>query len=125
MKEELIAIMGIVLGFSSCASVQVNGEAKLRLMKIGSIEKECKKLEGKRVVIKAKYMGWSCPEECKNPGITRSDTCFVDDSGCIYAYGLAGLDPITDRGKEYTVEAEVLRKGETCYLKVLKRNEVR
>ena len=125
MKKALISIIAILLNLSSCASVQVNGEARVRLMKIGSIEKECRELEGKRVVIKAKYMGWRCPEECRNPGITRSDTCFVDDSGCIYAYGLAGLDPITDRGKEYIVEVEVLRKGDTCYLRVLKRNEVR
>ncbi len=124
MKKLLVLATGALL-LLSCASVKVNGEANLRLTKIGTIEKRCQELEGKEVVIRAKYLGWSCPKECKNPGITRSDTCFTDDTGCIYAYGLAGLDPITDRGKVFTVKAKVLKKGNTCYLKVLKRDEVR
>jgi len=120
----LILCLTVAL-LSSCASVKVNGEADLRLMKIGTIKRECSELAGKRVVLRAKFMGWNCPADCVPPGLTRSDTCFVDDTGCIYAYGLAGLDPIFDRGKEFTLKAEVLKRGEVCYLKVLERNEVR
>ncbi len=121
-----VSVIGLVtiFLFSSCASVKVSGETRVRLMKIGTIERKCESLKGKKVVIRAKFMGWNCPKECKNPGITRSDTCFVDSTGCIYAEGLAG-DPLTERGKEYLVKAIVMKRKNTCYLKVLGKDEVR
>ena len=66
-------------------------------------------------------MGWNCPRNCKNPGITRSDTCWVDNSGCIYAKGLSGLDPLKDINKQYTITAGVyISKTGVCYLNIKK-----
>ncbi|WP_457681484.1 hypothetical protein [Thermovibrio sp.] len=123
MKRALAALL--LLFVSSCGTYQVNGNFKFRLIKIGEVEQECRKFEGKDVYVRAKYLGWSCPPECKAPPITRSDTCFVDETGCIYAYGLGGLDPIKDRGKSYLIKAKVLKKGNRCYLKVISKDEVK
>ena len=72
-------------------------------------------------MLKATYMGWKCPETCKHPGITRSDTCWIDNSGCIYAKGLSGLNPLKDVGKSYTLIAKVsISKKGICYLEVKK-----
>ena len=88
---------------------------------IGYILKNCQTLKGKELVLKATYMGWHCPKNCKHPGITRSDTCWVDNSGCIYAKGLSMLDPFRDKGKKFMVEARVEETPkEVCYLKVYK-----
>jgi len=124
VKRVLLGLLGVALT-ASCSTVQVNGEARVRLEKIGTVKRQCRELNGQVVKIRAKFMGWSCPPECGAPPKTRSDACLVDETGCIYAYGTGGFDPILDRGKEFTVTARVLREGEKCYLKVLERDEVR
>jgi len=115
----------IALFFSSCSSVTLNGEASFRLETIGNIKKNCNRFTGKEVVIRAKYMGWNCPVECRNPGITRSDSCIVDSTGCIYLEATGGLDPLTDRGKRYLFKSIVKKFNNTCYLKVVKADEIR
>jgi len=120
-----IPLLLALLLFTSCASVGVTGEGRIRLEKIGTIEKKCQELNGEIVKIRAKFMGWGCPPECGGPPVTRSDTCFIDDTGCIYAYGRAGLDPITDKGKELTVTAKVVYSQGKCYIKVIETDEVK
>lgn len=107
----------LLLFLSSCASVQVNGEARVRLSTVSQVLKNCPSLVGERVVIEGVYRGWSCPEGCRNPGVTRSDACIVDSTGCIYISGTGGLSPVMDRGKLVRVEGVVSKKGEICYLK--------
>jgi hypothetical protein len=119
----LTALGSLLIG--SCATVKGNGELNYRFEKVAYVVNHCKALKGKEVVLKVTYRGWSCPKECRHPGITRSDSCFVDSTGCIYAYGTGGLDPITDVGKEVIVKATVNEKNGVCYLKVVKVNEVR
>ena len=110
---------------SGCATVNVNGEARVRLFTVGEILKNCPALSGKEVVVEGTYRGWSCPADCRNPGVTRSDVCITDSTGCIYLSGTSGLDPLTDRGKRVRVLALVSRKGSICYLKPEKVDELR
>jgi len=120
----LIPLLFIALLFS-CATVRVNGEARVRLTTVGEILRNCSSMLGKEVVLEGTYRGWSCPAECRNPGITRSDACITDSTGCIYMAGTGGLDPLTDRGKEVRVLAFVSKKGDICYLKPEKVDELR
>ncbi len=118
--RELAMLFLLIPTFTGCASVETNSKLTIR-----AIKENCKELVGKRVELLATYMGWSCPRDCKNPGITRSDTCFIDNTGCIYAKGLAGLDPLTDKGKRIELKALVKEKRGTCYLEVLRKDEVK
>ena len=43
--------------FSSCASVTVGGETRIRIEKIGKINKECPSVVGKELFLKATYFG--------------------------------------------------------------------
>jgi len=110
----------------SCAAPTVNGGINLRYEQVGEILKHCDDLEGKKVSVRAVYEGWHCIEECVHPGLTRSDTCVMDSSGCIYLKGTGGLDPIMDRGKEVFFRAVVRKtpKG-ICYLEVQSIDEIR
>jgi hypothetical protein len=105
---KFIAIIPIVLALTACTQT------------VSSTIKECSKLRGKEVELRVVYRGWNCPKNCKHPGLTRSDTCFTDSTGCIYAYGNGGLDPVTDVGKEVTIKAIVNERNGVCYLKVVK-----
>lgn len=108
-----------------CATVSVNGEANVRLTTVGEVLKNCSLMLGKEVVLEGTFRGWSCPAECRNPGITRSDACITDSTGCIYIAGTGGLDPLTDKGKKVRVLAFVSKKGNICYLKPEKVDELR
>ncbi len=110
---------------SGCATVNVNGEARVRFFTIGEILKNCPALSEKEVVVEGTYRGWNCPADCRNPGTTRSDVCITDSTGCIYLSGTGGLDPLIDRGKRVRVLALVSRKGSICYLKPEKVDELR
>jgi len=124
MKKVALGLIGLALT-ASCSTVQVNGEARVRLEKIGSIERNCQELSGQVVKLRARFMAWNCPPECGAPPKTRSDVCLVDDTGCIYAYGTGGFDPVLDKGKEFLITAQVVWEGGKCYLKVLDRDEVK
>jgi len=124
MRKAVLGLVGLALT-ASCSTVQINGEARARLEKIGNIHRHCQELSGQVVKIRAKFRGWNCPPECGAPPVTRSDTCLVDETGCIYVYGTAGLDPILDRGKEFLITAKVVWQGGKCYLKVLEKDEVK
>ena len=124
MKKLLLFFIPLIL-ISSCASLKVNGEARFRLETIGSILKRCDSLQNQKVIVRAKYMGWNCSAECSNPGITRSDSCIVDSTGCIYLRGTGGLNPLIDRGKEFLFKGVVEKFNNTCYLKVVKADEIR
>ena len=102
--------------FFSCGTVRVNGEANFCLITVGELLKNCPSLLGKEVVVEGTYRGWNCPAVCRNPGVTRSDVCLVDSTGCIYLSGTGGLDPLTDRGKKVRVEGVVSEKNGICYL---------
>lgn len=114
MSRLIFAVLFLFL--SSCASVQVNGEARIRLSTVSQVLKSCPSLVGEKVVVEGVYMGWSCPEGCRNPGVTRSDACVVDSTGCIYISGTGGLSPVVDRGRHVRVEGIVSEKGGICYL---------
>jgi hypothetical protein len=124
MKRAAIGLIGLALT-ASCSTVQVNGEAGLRPEKVGRIQKHCQELRGQVVKLRARFMGWNCPPECGAPPKTRSDVCLIDDTGCIYAYGTGGFDPVLDKGKEFLITAKVVWEGGKCYLKVLDSDEVR
>lgn len=111
--------------FSGCATVRVNGEARVRLLTVGEVLKNCSSLSGKEVLVEGVYRGWSCPVECGNPGVTRSDSCITDSTGCIYIAGTGGLNPLTDKGKTVRVQAVVSKKKNVCYLKPEKVDELR
>ncbi|WP_163328520.1 hypothetical protein GFV12_02860 [Desulfurobacterium thermolithotrophum] len=126
MKTKKLAFLFTLLITSfSCASFKVNGEATFRLETIGNILKRCNSFENQKVALRAKYLGWNCPAECKNPGITRSDSCIVDSTGCIYVRATGGLNPITDKRKEYIFKGIVKKFKNTCYLEVVETDEVR
>jgi hypothetical protein len=110
----------------SCATPTVNGGINLRYEQVGEILKHCDDLEGKKVAVRAVYEGWHCIEGCIHPGLTRSDTCVMDSSGCIYLKGTGGLDPIMDRGKEVFFRAVVRKTSKgICYLEVQSIDEIR
>ncbi len=114
-----------LLFISSCASLQVNGEARFRLLTAGAVLKSCSSLAGKVVAVEGTYMGWNCSKECRHPGVTRSDSCIVDSTGCIYISGTGGLDPVIDRGKRVRVEGIVSLNRGVCYLKPVRVDELR
>lgn len=124
MKKFILTLLLVSL-FSSCSSVVVNGEARFRLSTVGELLKNCRNLKGKKIAVEGIYRGWNCPRGCKNPGITRSDSCISDDTGCIYISGTAGLDPISDRGKRVRIEGTVLESSGICYLKPERVDELR
>jgi len=70
---------------------------------IGSICRHPGALEGKKVRVRGRYLGWR--GEIENPRITRSDWAIEDDSGAIYVTGLPakGLDPVRDIGHRLEV----------------------
>jgi len=111
----------VILFFGFLTSCSQPQETELKTIPIAEIVKNCHNFKGKTVPLKATYKGWHCPKTCPNPGITRSDTCWVDDSGCIYAKALSHLDPIKDEGKQFLLEAKVdiTPKG-VCYIEIPK-----
>ncbi len=125
MKRFLSLSFLAIFSFS-CVAPTVNGGINLRYEQVGEILKHCDDLEGKKVAVRAVYEGWHCIEGCVHPGLTRSDTCVMDSSGCIYLKGTGGLDPVMDRGKEVFFRAVVKKtpKG-VCYLEVQSVDEVR
>jgi hypothetical protein len=122
MRGYLGALAVLGLSLLSCASAIERPDGARDAISIKEIRENCSRFIDSEVVLRAKYMGWRCPKECGAPPLTRSDTCLVDESGCIYAYGLMGLDPINDVGKEVEVKAKVLTFGGKCYLKVISRD---
>jgi len=113
----LVSLVSSLL-FSSCSTVHFQGNATFD---IASIVNSCDKYLNREVTLRATYMGWSCPPECKHPGLTRSDTCIEDETGCIYLLSTGKLDPIRDKGKEYTFTAVVKKAPNgVCYLKVIR-----
>ncbi len=88
-------------------------------MDIGYLLKNCHSLKGKEITLTATYKGWHCPSNCLHPGITRSDTCWVDNSGCIYSKGFGNLNPLKDTDKLYQIRAVVNTNREgVCYLEI-------
>ncbi len=114
-----------LLLISSCGSVTLNTEARLKLFTVGELLKNCPSLLGKEVVVEGTYRGWNCPSACRNPGVTRSDVCLVDSTGCIYLSGTGGLDPLTGRGKRVKVVGVVSERNGICYLKPERVDELR
>jgi hypothetical protein len=116
----------LLTGFlHSCMSTNVSEEIKLTA--ISEVKKNCYSLKGKEVFLKAEYLGWKCTKDCKHPGLTRSDTCIADKSGCIYLFGTGKLNPIVDRGKEFIFKGKVELSpyNNTCYIRVERVNEVK
>ena len=120
-----LALLLLLLFFSSCGTVRVNGEANFRLITVGELLKNCPSLLGEEVIVEGTYRGWNCPSACRNPGVTRSDVCLVDSTGCIYLSGTGGLDPLTDRGKRVKVVGVVSERNGICYLKPERVDELR
>jgi hypothetical protein len=111
---KIFPIAGVVVLIScSVTQKQTNSPS------IGYILQNCKSLKGKEVELIATYKGWHCPKNCPNPGITRSDTCWVDNTGCIYSKGFGDLNPLKDINKTYKIRAivEESEKG-ICYLRI-------
>lgn len=121
MKSFFLLFIGLLL--FSCGSVQVNGEGRFRIEKIGRIKENCEKFNGKLVTIKATYRGWNCPKRCGVPPVTRSDVCLEDETGCIYS--LPFLSPLKDKGKEVLLSAKVKEKKGMCYVKPVRIYEVK
>jgi len=100
----------------------VNQQSNFSIVKrptIKTISDNCSYFSNKQVVIRATYLGWDCPRECKAPGLTRSDTCIKDNSGCIYLYGLGGLNPLKDKGSIHTFYGIVKKSPSgVCYIEV-------
>jgi predicted RNA-binding Zn-ribbon protein involved in translation (DUF1610 family) len=110
--------LGIFLGlifFVSCGNLQMKKAQK----NINYVIKNCYSLKGKEITLTATYKGWHCPSNCSHPGITRSDTCWVDKTGCIYSKGFGGLSPFKDINKIYRIRAVVnITKKGVCYLEI-------
>jgi predicted RNA-binding Zn-ribbon protein involved in translation (DUF1610 family) len=93
----------------------------LKGINIAYILSHCDTLIGKEVELKATYKGWHCPKNCRNPAITRSDTCWIDNTGCIYSVGFGGLSPLKDVGQTHIIRAIVEKTANgICYLKITK-----
>ena len=124
--KKLLFVSIVSLSAFSCVSPTVNGGINVRYEQVGNVIKNCSSLENKLVTVKGVYKGWNCSENCKHPDLTRSDTCIVDSSGCIYLKGTGGLDPIMDRGKEVFFRAVVKKSPNgVCYLEVKSIDEIR
>jgi len=125
--RRLLSILSVIFLLSSCGTFQVNGNARIRFESIGNITRHCQNFAGRKVTVKAKYLGWNCPPECRHPGLTRSDSCIADQTGCIYLYGTGGLDPISDREKFFVFRGTVKKSPHqtTCYIEVDKVDEVK
>jgi hypothetical protein len=92
---------------------------------VAFVKKHCSELLNKKVRLTVVYEGWNCPPSCKHPGLSRSDSCVKDNTGCIYLASTGGLNPIGDKGKKFRIEAVVKRASNgVCYLKVLKVERV-
>ena len=85
------------------------------------IKENCNSLLRKDVTLSAKYLGWNCPQTCKHPGLTRSDTCIEDSSDCIYLHGFGGLNPLKDEGSIHIFYGIVKKSPSgVCYIEVKK-----
>jgi hypothetical protein len=111
---KIFPIAGVVILIScSVTQKQTNSPS------IGYILQNCKSLKGKEVELIATYKGWHCPANCSNPGITRSDTCWLDNTGCIYSKGFGGLNPLKDTNQVFKIRAIVdITSNGICYLEV-------
>lgn len=98
----------------------LNGGARFEIKgsyaRIGDIIAEPQKYEGKEVMIKGRFMGWSLPEEHEivTPMITRSDWILDDESGAMYVTKLnpEPLDPMEDVGRKVIVSGIIrLQEG--------------
>jgi len=98
----------------------LNGGARFQIKgsyaRIGDIIAEPQKYEGKEVMIKGRFMGWSLPEahEIVTPMVTRSDWILDDESGAMYVTKLNPdpLDPMEDIGRKVVVSGIVrLQEG--------------
>jgi hypothetical protein len=81
-------------------------EIKSAYVNIASIIAEPQKYDGKEVVVKGTFVGWSIPQhEIVTPMLTRSDWVVEDESGAIYVANLSAepLDPAGDSGKKVIV----------------------
>ena len=102
------------IGFFFTACSPQSGVQKVS---VSQLVENCDRLLHKEVRFEGTYLGWSCPKNCPNPGVTRSDTCISDGNGCIYMVGTGGLDPLADRGKRVLVEGRVEKtKSGVCYI---------
>jgi hypothetical protein len=106
-------LLGILI-LISCGVLQ----NQTKYTSIASILNNCNSLKGKKVELIATYKGWHCPKNCPNPGITRSDTCWVDNTGCIYSKGFGGLNPLKDVNRTYKLQAIIKSNNRTCYLEI-------
>jgi len=115
MLKKLIWIPVLTL-LISCAGLSANSQK----VSVDYILSNCDRLVNKTVQLEARYMGWECPSYCKAPQLTRSDSCVVDSTGCIYVVATGKLNPITDKGKPVVLKA-VVKKAPNgiCYLKVI------
>jgi len=127
MNIKVVTLLLALSLLNSCALVNTSGEVKMRLEKIGNIQENCHSLIGKEVLVKATYLGWKCPKECRHPEITRSDSCIKDKSGCIYLLGKGYLSPLKDSGKTFFIKGiiELSPYNNTCYIRVKEANEAK
>ncbi|TCK06277.1 hypothetical protein [Phorcysia thermohydrogeniphila] len=126
-SKSLGALLLVGSSLISCATVKTSGELEIRFEKVGNIKGNCPSFVGKEVLLKATYLGWNCPKECKPPAITRSDTCIADETGCIYLLGSGKLNPISDKGRIFLFKGKVELSpyNNTCYIRVEKVDEVK
>jgi len=102
VKEGLYRIEASFAGLKGETEFEIKGE----YVRTGSIIAEPEKYEGKEVMIKGKFIGWSIPQhEIVTPMMTRSDWIVEDESGAIYVTKLIPepLDPTSDVGRRVIV----------------------
>jgi predicted RNA-binding Zn-ribbon protein involved in translation (DUF1610 family) len=117
-KNLIFPLIGTFI-FSCSASFNSSDEALNTPLEV--LVKNCDNYVGKKVKLKATYLGWNCPKNCSNPGITRADTCIQQKQYCIYLLGFGGLNPLKDKNSKHTFYGIVKKnqKG-VCYIEVLK-----
>ena len=123
MRGFLPILIPLVVVLSSCSPPKGETMSTAGSTPVGYIVKNCDRLVGKEVFLDGVvYAGWSCPGNyCRNPGVTRSDTCVEDETGCIYLKGTAGLDPLRDRGVKIRLRGVVKETPRgVCYIEVRK-----
>ncbi|MDY6985906.1 MAG: hypothetical protein SVE93_05850 [Candidatus Thermoplasmatota archaeon] len=106
IKEGMYSVEASFAGIKGEAEFEIKGS----YVQIGSVIAEPEKYEGKEVMIKGKFTGWSIPQhEIVTPMITRSDWIVEDETGAIYVTKLnpEPLDPASDHGRKVIVSGVV------------------
>lgn len=102
IKEGMYRVEASFAGIKGEAEFEIKGS----YIQIGSVIAKPEKYEGKEVMIKGKFIGWSLPQhEIVTPMITRSDWIVEDETGAIYVTKLnpEPLNPASDRGRKVIV----------------------